>query len=138
VEKVRRIFTALILIAAAAGAFMAYQAGKVHERTHWLALENSTLREQAKEITRQVEAVAAKQKEYNHAQDQIADAAVRLRSADRLRVQAEHTAAIERATAESLRVYAADTLGLFESCRTEYIELGLEAARLAAALGALK
>jgi hypothetical protein len=118
--------------------FGGHQSGLAKERAHWLELENATLREQAKEITRQVQAVAEKQKEYNHAQTQIADAAVRLRSADRLRVQAEHTAAIERATAESLRVYAADTLGLFEACRDEYIELGLEAARAAAAAEALK
>jgi hypothetical protein len=118
--------------------FGGHQSGGAKERARWLELENATLREQAKEITRQVEAVAEKQKEYDHAQTQIADAAVRLRSADRLRVQAEHTAAIERATAESLRTYAADTLGLFEACRDEYIKLGLEAARLAAALGALK
>jgi hypothetical protein len=138
VEKVRRIFTALVLIAAAVGAFMAYQVGKVHERAHWLALENATLREQAKEITRQVEAVAAKQKEYNDAQAQINDFAVRLRSADRVRVQAEHRARIARADAESLRVYSAGLNDLYESCRTEYLNLGLEAARLAAALGALK
>jgi hypothetical protein len=112
--------------------FGGHQSGVGKERAHWLALENATLREQAKEITRQVEAVAEKQKDYNHAQTQIADAAVRVRSADRMRVKAEHEAAIERASAGNLRNYAAKTIGLFEACRKEYIELGLEAARTAA------
>ncbi len=131
-EVIRTVSVALITALLLAVAFFGgHQSGQSRERAHWLALENATLREQAKEITRQVEAVAAKQKEYNHAQTQIADAAVRLRSADRLRIQAEHTAAIERATAESLRTYANGVHGLYEACRKEYIELGLDAAKAA-------
>jgi hypothetical protein len=137
-DVIRAASIALISSAALAGAALtAYQAGKVHERGHWLELENSTLRERAKEITRQVQLVAEKQKAYNDAQIQIADFAARLRGTDRLRVQAEHRAHIERASAASLRTYAAGINDLYESCRAEYIELGLEAARTAAALEAL-
>jgi hypothetical protein len=138
-EVIRTASVALITALLLAVAFFGgHQSGQSRERAHWLDVQNTTLREQAKEITRQVEAVAAKQKEYNHAQIQIADAADRLRSTDRLRIQAEHRSRIDRAEAASLRVYATRTLGLYETCRAEYIDLGLEAARTAASAGALR
>ncbi len=111
--------------------FGGHLSGAAKERAHWLGIENSTLREQAKEITRQTETLIAKQKEYNDAQIQINDFAVRLRAADRLRVKAEHQAAVERASAGNLRTYANGVHGLFETCRKEYIELGLDAAKAA-------
>lgn len=136
-EKVRRIFTALVLIAAVVGAFMAYQVGKVHERAHWLALENSTLREQAKEIARQADKAAKAQKEYIHAQDEINRLAVRLSQSDRLRVQSEHRAKIEQATSANLRIYARGLHDLYSTCRKEFEAVGLEGARAASGVGAL-
>ncbi len=124
-------------IALAATAYVAFNAGKRSERADWIISENATLREQAKEITRQVTLVAKKQKEYNDAQAKINADAVRLRSTNRLRVQAEHAAAVERASAESCRTYASGINGLFETCRAEYIELGIEAARAASISKAL-
>ena len=115
-----------------------HKAGQSKERAHWLEIENATLREQAKEITRQVEAVAAKQKEYNRAQTQINAFSDRLRTADRLRVKAEHEAAIERASAGNLRRYASGLHGLYSECREAYGDLAAEGARAAAAVGTMK
>jgi hypothetical protein len=127
------IATALLVLAFFAG----HKVGVANERRIAAELESATLREQAREITRQMNAVAKKQKEYNYAQKQISNLATRLRGSDRLRVQAEHAAAIERATTESIRAYATGINGLYETCRREYIEMGLEAARAAAGLEAL-
>jgi hypothetical protein len=138
-EVIRTASIALITSLLLAVAFFGgHQSGAAKRDAHWLEIENATLREKNQEITRQVQAVAAKQKEYNDAQIQINDFAVRLNGADRLRIQAEHRSRIDRAEANSLRIYAANTLGLFETCRKEYIELGLEAARASASAGALK
>ncbi len=129
------VSAALALLVAAF--FGGHQFGQTKERAHWQAKEITTLRQHAQETDRLMKLVAEKQKEYNDAQIQIADFAARLRGTDRLRVQAEHRARIERASAASLRTYAAGINDLYESCRAEYIELGLEAARTAAALEAL-
>jgi hypothetical protein len=118
--------------------FGGHQSGAAKRDAHWLGIENSTLREQAKEIARQTHAAAQKQKEFNRAQTQINDFAVRLRNADRLRVKAEHAAAVERASAESLRAYAKGLHGLFDECRAAYGDLAAEGAGAAAAAKAMK
>jgi hypothetical protein len=132
-----RIFIALILVAASVAGFMLYQAGRIHEKSHWLSLENSTLREQAKEITRQADKAAKAQKEYIHAQDEINRLAVRLSQSDRLRVQSEHRAKIEQATSANLRIYARGLHDLYSTCRKEFEAVGLEGARAASGSGAL-
>jgi len=132
-----RIFIALILVAASVTGFMLYQVGRIHEKSHWLSLENSTLREQAKEIARQVEQAAKAQKEYIHAQDEINDLAVRLRDSDRMRVQSDHKAKIEKATSANLRIYARGLHDLYSTCRKEFEAMGLEGARAASGVKAL-
>jgi regulator of replication initiation timing len=132
-----RIFIALILVAASVAGFMLYQVGRIHEKSHWLSLENSTLREQAKEIARQADKAAKAQKEYIHAQDEINRFAVRLSQSDRLRVQSEHRAKIEQATSANLRIYARGLHDLYSACRKEFEAVGLEGARAASGVGAL-
>ena len=117
--------------------FGLYQAGRIHEKSHWLSLENSTLREQAKEIARQADKAAKAQKEYIHAQDEINRLAVRLSQSDRLRVQSEHRAKIEQATSANLRIYARGLHDLYSTCRKEFEAVGLEGARAASGSGAL-
>jgi len=135
--RVASIFVVAFLLLAMA--FIGgHKSGQSKERAHWLEIENTTLREQAKEITRQVEAVALKQKEYNRAQTQINAFTARLRTADSLRVKAEHEAAIERASTGNLRRYASGLHGLYSECREAYGELAAEGARAAAAVGAVK
>jgi hypothetical protein len=126
----------LALIVSVCG-FGLYQAGRIHEKSHWLSLENSTLREQAKEITRQADKAAKAQKEYIHAQDEINRLAVRLSQSDRLRVQSEHRAKIEQATSANLRIYARGLHDLYSTCRKEFEAVGLEGARAASGSGAL-
>lgn len=126
----------LALIVSVCG-FGLYQAGRIHEKSHWLSLENSTLREQAKEIARQADKAAKAQKEYIHAQDEINRLAVRLSQSDRLRVQSEHRAKIEQATSANLRIYARGLHDLYSACRKEFEAVGLEGARAASGSGAL-
>jgi regulator of replication initiation timing len=126
----------LALIVSVCG-FGLYQAGRIHEKSHWLSLENSTLREQAKEIARQADKAAKAQKEYIHAQDEINRLAVRLSQSDRLRVQSEHRAKIEQATSANLRIYARGLHDLYSTCRKEFEAVGLEGARAASGSGAL-
>ena len=126
----------LALIVSVCG-FGLYQAGRIHEKSHWLSLENSTLREQAKEIARQADKAAKAQKEYIHAQDEINRLAVRLSQSDRLRVQSEHRAKIEQATSANLRIYARGLHDLYSTCRKEFEAVGLEGARAASGVGAL-
>jgi regulator of replication initiation timing len=117
--------------------FGLYQAGRIHEKSHWLSLENSTLREHAKEIARQADKAAKAQKEYIHAQDEINRLAVRLSQSDRLRVQSEHRAKIEQATSANLRIYARGLHDLYSTCRKEFEAVGLEGARASSGSGAL-
>ena len=126
----------LALIVSVCG-FGLYQAGRIHEKSHWLSLENSTLREQAKEIARQADKAAKAQKEYIHAQDEINRLAVRLSQSDRMRVQSEHRAKIEQATSANLRIYARGLHDLYSTCRKEFEAVGLEGARAASGSGAL-
>jgi regulator of replication initiation timing len=126
----------LALIVSVCG-FGLYQVGRIHEKSHWLSLENSTLREQAKEIARQADKAAKAQKEYIHAQDEINRLAVRLSQSDRLRVQSEHRAKIEQATSANLRIYARGLHDLYSTCRKEFEAVGLEGARAASGSGAL-
>jgi hypothetical protein len=138
-EVIRTASIALITSLLLAVAFFGgHQSGQSRERSHWLEIENATLREKNQEITRQVQAVAAKQKEYNDAQIQINDFAVRLNGAERLRIQAEHRSRIDRAEANSLRTYAKGLHGLYSECREAYGELAIEGARASASAGALK
>jgi regulator of replication initiation timing len=126
----------LALIVSVCG-FGLYQAGRIHEKSHWLSLENSTLREQAKEIARQADKAAKAQKEYIHAQDEINRLAVRLSQSDRMRVQSEHRTKIEQATSANLRIYARGLHDLYSTCRKEFEAVGLEGARAASGSGAL-
>jgi regulator of replication initiation timing len=126
----------LALIVSVCG-FGLYQTGRIHEKSHWLSLENSTLREQAKEIARQADKAAKAQKEYIHAQDEINDLAVRLRDSDRMRVKSEHRAKIEKATSANLRIYARGLHDLYSTCRKEFEAVGLEGARAASGARAL-
>jgi regulator of replication initiation timing len=126
----------LALIVSVCG-FGLYQAGRIHEKSHWLSLENSTLREQAKEIARQADKAAKAQKEYIHAQDEINRLAVRLSQSDRMRVQSEHRAKIEQATSANLRIYARGLHDLYSTCRKEFEAVGLEGARASSGSGAL-
>ncbi len=133
-----RVIAVIVAILLGATAFAGYHTGRTYERALWLSIENSTLREQAKEVTRQIEKVAAKQREYNDAQTKINDISVRLRASDRMRIKAEHATSVQRANTESLRAYAGGLFDLYETCRKEYIELGLEAARAASISGAIE
>jgi hypothetical protein len=126
----------LALIVSVCG-FGLYQAGRIHEKSHWLSLENSAIRDQAKEIARQADKAAKAQKEYIHAQDEINRLAVRLSQSDRMRVQSEHRAKIEQATSANLRIYARGLHDLYSTCRKEFEAVGLEGARAASGSGAL-
>lgn len=136
------IRAAIIAGVAAALMFIAFfgghQSGQAKERSHWMEIENATLREQSREITRQAQLVTDKQKAYNRAQTQIATSDRRYRDTDRLRQKSERERAIAAASAETCRVYAHRVTELFETCRSEYISMGHEAERSRSAVEALR
>lgn len=135
--RVYLALAAFVVVGVVAAAIGGHTYGTAQARAEFLAVQNSDLRESRKEVERQIAEVTKAQKEYNVAQEKISDFAIRLRSTDRLRVEAEHRASIDRAEANSLRVYAKGLHGLYSECREAYGELAVEGAKAAASAGAL-
>lgn len=131
------MYPLILSLAVAISLGIGFSFGKAQASVEYLTIQNSDIRESRKEIERQIAEVAKAQKEYNDAQKKIADFAIRLRSTDRLRVQAEHRASIDAAEANSLRIYATGIHGLYSECREAYGELAVEGARAAASAQAL-
>jgi hypothetical protein len=125
------VFLALGVIASTA----AFLTGQKVERAEWLALENSDLREQRKEVSRLVEEVKEKQDAYNKA---IADIRQfeRRPTVGQLRHQ-ELAALTARADADRLRAHAAQAERDLEWTEAERRKFGIEAAEAAAVAHAL-
>lgn len=134
-----RVYLALaaFVVGVVAAAIGGHTYGTAQAQAEFLAIQNSDLRESRKEVERQINAVAVKQKEYNDAQNKIAEFAVRLRTTDRLRIQAEHRVRIATASAQSCRTYATGIFDLYSECRTAFGKMAEEGARAAASAGAL-
>jgi len=92
----------------------------------------------AEELFKAVKTQHETQKTYDEKVQQVAASERKYRNADRLRRAAQRESAIAASSAETCRVYASGVTGLFEACRSEYIELGHDAARASAAVEALR
>ena len=129
---------AATLIAGLCGLAGGYYFAKHQTTAHFLSVQNSDLRESQKETQRQIGNVLKARKDHHAQLAKIADFERRYRNADRLRVKAEHEAAIERASAGNLRAYAKGLHGLYSECREAYGDLAAEGARAASSAGAMK
>jgi hypothetical protein len=125
------VFMLLVVAAATAMFFI----GKQVERSRWLELENSDLREQRKEVSRLAAEVKEKQDAYNEA---IADIRQfeRRPTAGQLRHQ-ELATLTARADADRLRALAAQAERDLEWTEAERSKFGIEAAEASAVAHAL-